>query len=427
LAGFFDGYDFAARPELRLDGFFLYSVVAMTTALDKIRVLDMSRILAGPWAGQLLGDYGADVVKVERPGKGDDTRQWGPPWLGSESGYFLCANRNKRSLTVDIATAGGQQVIRELATKADVLLENYKVGTLKRYGLAADDLMTANPRLIICSISAFGQYGSRAMQPGYDAMIQGAGGLMSITGPAEEEDGGPQKVGVAIADIMAGMYATTAILAALQARARTGRGQLIDVPLYDSQVAWLANQNMNFLVGGAVPGRMGTAHPNLVPYQAFPTSDGNLMLAVGNDRQFVACAKCVGEVELASNDKFATNDARIENRAALIDILSKSLQRNTTAYWLEVFAEASIPAGPINDIGEVLTNDYATERQLVRFFENAAGDSVPTVSNPVSFEDTPVEYASAPPLLGEHTDEVLREWLGYPPDKLAELRKDSAI
>jgi formyl-CoA transferase len=399
----------------------------MSTALEKIRVLDMSRVLAGPWAGQLLGDYGADVVKVERPGKGDDTRQWGPPWLGSESGYFLCANRNKRSVTVDIATTSGQQVIRELATNADVLLENYKVGTLKRYGLDPNALMTANPRLIICSISAFGQCGSRAMQPGYDAMIQGAGGLMSITGPAEEEGGGPQKVGVAVADIMAGMYATTAILAALHARERTGRGQLIDVPLYDSQVAWLANQNMNFLVGGAVPGRMGTAHPNLVPYQAFPTSDGNLILAVGNDRQFAACAECVGLGELARNDKFATNDARIKNRSALIDILRERLQRHTTAHWLALFAEAAIPAGPINDVGEVLTNDYATERQLVRYLENAAGDSVPTVANPVSFADTPVEYVSAPPLLGEHTDEVLRDWLGYSADKLAELRKDFAI
>jgi crotonobetainyl-CoA:carnitine CoA-transferase CaiB-like acyl-CoA transferase len=279
----------------------------MTTALNKLRVLDMSRILAGPWAGQLLGDYGADVVKVERPGNGDDTRQWGPPWLGSESAYFLCANRNKRSLTVDIATAGGQQVIRELAGKADVLLENFKVGTLKRYELDPDDLLAANPRLIICSISAFGQSGSRATQPGYDAMIQATGGLMSITGPADEEGGGPQKVGVAIADIMAGMYATTAILAALHAREQTGRGQHIDVPLYDSQIAWLANQSMNFLVGGAIPGRMGTAHPNLVPYQAFATSDGNLMLAVGNDRQFATCAECLGRAELAKDDKFATS------------------------------------------------------------------------------------------------------------------------
>ena len=387
----------------------------------------MSRILAGPWAGQLLGDYGADVVKVERPGNGDDTRQWGPPWLGNESAYFLCANRNKRSLTVDIGTPGGQQVIRELAGTADVLLENFKVGTLERYALDPVDLLAANPRLIICSISAFGQSGSRATQPGYDAMIQASGGLMSITGPADEAGGGPQKVGVAIADIMAGMYATTAILAALHAREQTGRGQHIDVPLYDSQVAWLANQSMNFLVGGAIPGRMGTAHPNLVPYQAFPTSDGNLMLAVGNDRQFAACVACLGRGELADDDKFATNKARISNRLELIEIFSNHLQQQTTAHWLSVFAKAGIPAGPINDVGEVLTNEYARERQLVRYLENAAGDAVPTVSNPVSFTGTPVTYESAPPLLGEHTDEVLSEWLGYSADKLAQLRKDSAI
>ena len=399
----------------------------MTTALNKLRVLDMSRILAGPWAGQLLGDYGADVVKVERPGNGDDTRQWGPPWLGIESAYFLCANRNKRSLTVDIATASGQQVIRELAGKADVLLENFKVGTLNRYELDPDDLLAANPRLIICSISAFGQSGTRAAQPGYDAMIQASGGLMSITGPADEEGGGPQKVGVAIADIMAGMYATTAILAALHAREKTGRGQHIDVPLYDSQVAWLANQSMNFLVSGAVPNRMGTAHPNLVPYQAFPTSDGNLMLAVGNDRQFAACVECLGRGELAQDDRYATNKARISNRVPLIDIFRNCLQQHTTGHWLGVFAQAGIPAGPINDVGEVLTNEYARERQLVRHLENTAGDSVPTISNPVSFADTPVTYVAAPPRLGEHTDEVLSEWLGYSEHKLAELRKDSAI
>jgi len=399
----------------------------MTTALKTLRVLDMSRILAGPWAGQLLGDYGADVVKVERPGKGDDTRLWGPPWLGSESAYFLCANRNKRSLTADIATAGGQQVIRELAGTADVLLENFKVGTLERYGLGPVELLAANPRLIICSISAFGQSGSRAAQPGYDAMIQASGGLMSITGPADDEGGSPQKVGVAIADIMAGMYATTAILAALHAREQTGRGQHIDVPLYDSQVAWLANQSMNFLVGGTVPGRMGTAHPNLVPYQAFPTSDGNLMLAVGNDRQFVACMKCLRRGELAQDDRFATNKARIRNRIELIDIIRHCLRQHTTAYWLDVLAKAGIPAGPINDVGEVLTNAYARERQFVRHLENAAGAAVPTVSNPVSFGATPVSYDSAPPLLGEHTDEVLSEWLGYSADTLAELRKDSAI
>lgn len=397
------------------------------TALENIRVLDMTRVLAGPWAGQLLGDYGADVVKIERRGKGDDTRQWGPPWLGSESAYFLCANRNKRSVTVDITTERGQQVTRDLAGKADVLLENFKVGTLKRYGLDPIDLMTANPRLIICSISAFGQTGSRATEPGYDAMIQASGGLMSITGPADDENGGPQKVGVAIADIMAGMYATTAVLAALQARESSGRGQIIDVPLYDSQVAWLANQNMNFLVGGSVPGRMGTAHPNLVPYQAFPTSDGNLMLAIGNDRQFVACMECLGSGEIAGDEAFASNELRIQNRAELITIIRERLAHDTTAHWLDTFTKAGIPAGPINDIGEVLSNEHARDRQLVRHLENGAGDSVPTVSNPVSFGETPVTYSSAPPLLGEHTDEVLREWLGYSAEAIAELRSASAI
>ncbi|RZV33828.1 MAG: CoA transferase, partial [Chromatiales bacterium] len=271
----------------------------MSAALQNIRVLDMSRILAGPWAGQLLGDYGADVVKIERPGQGDDTRQWGPPWLGSESAYFLSTNRNKRSVTVDMSTPRGQQLIRELASKADVLLENFRTGTLQRYKLDPTELMRDNPGLVVCSISAFGQSGSRSGQPGYDAMIQASGGLMSITGPPDGEGGGPQKVGVAIADIMAGMYATTAVLAALNARTITGKGQYIDVPLYDSQVAWLANQNMNFLVSGKVPGRMGTAHPNLVPYQAFATRDGNLMLAVGNDRQFEKCASTVGKPELS--------------------------------------------------------------------------------------------------------------------------------
>ena len=399
----------------------------MTTALQNIRVLDMSRVLAGPWAGQLLGDYGADVVKIERPGSGDDTRQWGPPWLGGESAYYLSTNRNKRSVTVDIATSRGQRLIRELAKEADVLLENFRVGTLERHNLDPLELMADNPQLIVCSISAFGQQGSRADKPGYDAMIQASGGLMSITGPPDSEMGGPQKVGVAIADIMAGMYATTAVLAALTARATTGRGQRIDVPLYDSQVAWLANQNMNYLVGGEVPRRMGTAHPNLVPYQAFATSDGNLMLAVGNDRQFRQCMEIVGLPELGSDARYANNAARIENRTQLVALLQEQLQANTMPFWLKAFAAGGVPAGPINDIGEVLSNDHARERELVRHLQNAAGDTVPTVSNPVAFDETPVHYERAPPLLGEHTDEVLREWLGYSANMIAALRNDAAI
>ena len=399
----------------------------MNGPLEKIRVLDLSRVLAGPWAAQLLGDYGADIVKIERPGQGDDTRRWGPPWLGNESAYFLSSNRNKRSVTVDISTPDGQRVIRDLAAKADVLLENFRVGTLARYGLDPKGLMADNPRLVFCSVSAFGQHGSRACEPGYDAMIQASGGLMSITGFPDEEGGGPTKVGVAIADIMAGMYAATAVLAALHARERTGRGQLIDVPLYDSQVAWLANQSMNFLVGGEVPQRMGTAHPNLVPYQAFSTSDGHVMIAIGNDPQFARCMEALGRAELARDVDYATNAARIANRGRLIDIMEAITRGRSTADWLETLAMHGVPAGPINDVGQVLSSDYAVEKQLVCKLENAAGDTVPSVANPVAFSATPVCYDRAPPLLGEHTDEVLREWLGYSDEQIAALRQGAAL
>lgn len=391
----------------------------------------MSRILAGPWAGQLLGDYGADIVKIERPLGGDDTRQWGPPWFGDsaarESAYFLAANRNKRSVTVDFSTPGGQRLIRDLAEKADILLENFKVGTLQRYGLDYTALHELNPRLIYCSISAFGQKSSRAAEPGYDAMIQASAGLMSITGPAETDGAGPQKVGVAVADIMAGMYAVTAILAALSARERTGEGQFIDVPLYDSQVAWLANQNMNYLISGTAPGRMGTAHPNLVPYQAFRTADGSLILAVGNDRQFAHCASAIGQPEIGSDPRFVHNSDRVANRKALVELLQEALAKKPTQYWLGEFGKHRVPVGPINDIKEVLGNDYARERHLVQYLENADGESVPTVANPVDFSVTPVRYAFAPPRLGEHTDEVLRDWLGYSDESIAELRKHSII
>jgi len=403
----------------------------MAAPLSNIRVLDMSRILAGPWAGQLLGDYGADVVKVERPGAGDDTRQWGPPWLDGkgarESAYFLSTNRNKRSITVDITNSRGQKVIRDLVRDADVLLENYKVGTLQRYGLGADELREINPRLVYCSISAFGQSGSRASDPGYDAMVQASAGLMSITGPAGEDTDGPQKVGVAIADIMAGMYAATAILAALNARQLSGEGQYIDVPLYDSQVAWLANQAMNYLVGGVAPGRLGTAHPNLVPYQAFSTLDGDLMLAVGNDRQFGACVECLGQPTLANDARFARNSDRIANRDELVALLENAFATRSTAHWLEALIDVGVPAGPINDIQEVLSNAHAKERGLVRHLTNSVGQHVPAVSNPVDFSATPVSYDTAPPLLGEHTEEVLREWLGYSEQLIVELREAAAI
>ncbi len=402
----------------------------MAGPLDGVRVLDLSRILAGPWASQLLGDYGADVVKIERPLDGDDTRHFGPPYLGdggAESAYFLSTNRNKRSVTVDLGTARGVGVIRALAARADVLIENFKVGTMARFGLDSGSLRAADPALIYCSISAYGQTGPRAREPGYDAMIQASGGLMSLTGPPDEEGGGPQKVGVAIADIMAGMYAATAILAALNARAQSGEGQVIDVPLYDSQVAWLANQNMNYLVGGIVPSRRGTAHPNIVPYQAFATADGHLMLTVGNDRQFRACVTCLGLARLADLREFASNSARVENRDGLIATLSEALRTQPTSHWLSTFADAGVPCGPINDLEAVFESDYAQEKGLVRHQPHPLSDELPTVANPVSFSATPVTYDKAPPMLGQHTDEVLREWLGYSAASIDSLRQAGAI
>jgi crotonobetainyl-CoA:carnitine CoA-transferase CaiB-like acyl-CoA transferase len=328
---------------------------------------------------------------------------------------------------VNIATEQGQEIIRALVQQSDVLFENYKVGTMARYGLGSEELLELNPQLIYCSISAFGQSGSRAGEPGYDAMIQASAGLMSITGPPPNEPGGPQKVGVAISDIMAGMYATTAVLAALSARATSGRGQHIDIPLYDSQVAWLANQNMNFLIGGEVPERMGTAHPNLVPYQAFQTSDSDVMLAVGNDRQFASCCDAMGLMKLANDERFRTMSKRIANRDQLIPLLALKFRERKTQDWLEVLLEHGVPAGPVNDIAAVLSNDYAREKGLVREMQNSSDVSVPVVSNPVTFSETPVRYQKAPPLLGEHTIEVLQENLGYSDAEIASLRQDKII
>ena len=394
-------------------------------SLKGFKVLDLTRVLAGPWASQLLGDYGAAVIKVERPGSGDDTRHWGPPWLhegdehqSGDSAYFLSANRNKRSLAVDLGHEEGASIVRELAMKSDILLENFKVGTMERFGLEIRDLQAANPSLIVCSISAYGQSGSRAGQPGYDAMIQASGGLMSITGEAE---GDPQKVGVAIADIMTGMYAVTAILAAVVARNTSGQGQHIDIPLYDSQVAWLANQNMNYLVGAVVPQRMGSAHPNLVPYQSFPTRDGHLMLAIGNDRQFRRLAACLESDGLADDPRFATNADRVEHRNELVKILADAFAGRDSEDWLARLANSGIPAGPINSIPEVFSEDYAVERELVRTLPHALAGEIPTVANPVRFSATPVEYRNAPPLLGEHTVEILATELAMARDEINRL------
>ncbi len=395
-----------------------------------LKVIDMSRVLAGPWAGQLLADYGAEVIKVERPDVGDDTRHWGPPWLRDaegndtkEAGYFQSTNRNKRSITVNLAHPLGQQLIRRLVIRSDILLENYRVGSLKRFGLDGDSLCDLNRRLIYCSVSAYGQSGSKSSEPGYDAIMQAAGGLMSVTGERDS----PAKVGVAIADIMTGMYAASAVLAALAARQASGCGQQIDVPMFDSQVAWLANQSMNYLLTGKSPGRRGTAHPNIVPYQAFETADGHLMLGVGNDRQFADCCAAFGCPELAEHAKFSKNSARVENRDELIPIIAMKIKKRDSDYWLDQFASLHIPAGRINDLAQVFADPVIAERQIVRKIPHALVGEVPTVANPVRFSDTPVEYNLASPVLGQHTSEILKEVLEYSDEEIGNLYDAGAI
>jgi crotonobetainyl-CoA:carnitine CoA-transferase CaiB-like acyl-CoA transferase len=400
-------------------------------ALDGIKVLDLSRVLAGPWAGQMLADLGADVIKVERPGAGDDTRAWGPPWLKDAEGrdtrdaaYFFCANRNKRSVAIDIATPDGQALVRRLAAEADVLLENFKVGGLRQYGLDYESLKAVNPRLIYCSITGFGQDGPYAQRPGYDFLIQGMGGLMSVTGPAEvsrepgvageplPEGQGPQKVGVALVDIMTGLYASIGVLAALQHRHATGEGQHIDLALLDVQVAALANQTANHLIGGLVPKRMGNAHPNIVPYQDFPTADGDMIVAVGNDAQFARLAESAGHAEWAGDDRFATNAARVANRAVLIPLLRQATVMRTTREWIERLEAAGVPCGPINRLDEVFADPQVVARGLRVDLPHPVAGTVPGVANPIRLSASPVAYRTAPPLLGQHTDEVLRDWLG---------------
>ncbi|MCW8889770.1 MAG: CoA transferase [Sedimenticola sp.] len=385
--------------------------------LQGIKILDLSRILAGPWATQLLADYGADVWKIERPGVGDDTRHWGPPFLKdregretTESAYYLSANRGKRSVAIDITTEAGQVAIRKLAAEADILVENYKVGGLAKYGLDYDSLSKLYPRLIYCSITGFGQTGPDASLAGYDAMVQARGGLMSITGERDGlPGGGPQKVGVAVADLMAGMYAVSAILAALYHRDKSGQGQQIDIGLLDTQVAWLANQNMNYLVGGVPPTRQGTAHPNIVPYQALPTRDGFIMLAVGNDRQFVACCEVLGRSDLAIDPRFLTNRQRVQHRDQLIPLLESCFKTKTTAEWSGLLDKVKVPCGPINTLAEVFEDEQLKARGMRLDLPHPMAGTVPQVANPVKFSATPVEYPLAPPLLGADTDSVLRD------------------
>jgi crotonobetainyl-CoA:carnitine CoA-transferase CaiB-like acyl-CoA transferase len=403
--------------------------------LHGIRVLDLSRVLAGPWATQALADLGAEVIKIERPDGGDDTRQWGPPYARdaegrdtTESAYYLSTNRGKRSVAVDLANPQGAQLVRALARRCDVLVENFKVGGLARYGLGYAQLKAECPALVYCSISAFGQDGPDADKPGYDAMIQGMGGLMSITGlPDDVPGGGPQKVGVAVVDLMTGMYASTAIIAALYERRASGIGQYIDLALLDAQLGWLANQNMNFLVTGESPRRQGTAHPNIVPYQAFATADGFLMLAVGNDRQFAAWCAVAQHPELATDARYATNKARVAQRAELVPIVAAALREHPTRWWLDALNAANVPCGPINEIGQVFAEPQIVHRGMRIDLPHPTAGKVPGVRNPINYSRTPLEYRMAPPLLGEHTDAVLEAELGLDSAERARLRAVGAI
>ncbi|MGH1448586.1 MAG: CaiB/BaiF CoA transferase family protein [Pseudomonadaceae bacterium] len=390
------------------------------SALSGLRVLDLSRVLAGPWAGQMLADLGADVVKIERPGSGDDTRAWGPPYLRdadgrdtSEAAYFLCANRNKRSLAIDLTTAEGQVRVRELVASADVLIENFKVGGLAGYGLDYASLSALNPRLIYCSITGFGQDGPYAQRAGYDFMIQALGGMMSVTGRAEGEPGaGPVKVGVAVTDILTGLYASNAILAAVVERESSGLGQHIDLSLLDVQVACLANQSLNYLTTGTPPKRMGNAHPNIVPYQDFPSADGDFILTVGNDSQFRRFCSVAGHPEWAEDPRFATNAQRVAHRDLLIPLIRQVTVFRTTDQWMADLEQAGVPCGPINDLAQVFADPQVLARGLkVRMAHPLSGE-VDLVANPIRLSRTPVEYRLAPPLLGEHAAQILRDWLG---------------
>lgn len=406
----------------------------MPGTLNGLRVLDLSRILAGPWCTQMLADLGAEVIKVERPGSGDDTRAWGPPFLrgpdgteGGDSAYFAAANRGKKSITLDIACEEGQCLIRSLAETSDVVVENYKFGDMRRYGLDYHSLAAINPRLVYCSVTGFGQTGPYRSRAGYDFMIQAMGGLMSITGERDDlPGGGPQKCGVPIADLMTGMYATVAILAALRERDGSGLGQHIDMALFDSQVAWLANHNLNYLVAEEVPVRWGNAHPNVVPYQSFPTKDGNIILAIGNNGQFQRFCSVAG-LAIADDPKFVDNRARLANRDALVAIIATAMKKRTTAEWMEVLEVKGVPCGPINTIDQVFRDPQAVERGLRFDLPHPVAGSVPQVANPIRFSRTPIEYRRAPPVLAEHMQEVLGGILGLAPEDIASLKSRGVV
>lgn len=393
--------------------------------LSDVTVLDLSRVLAGPYCTMMLGDLGAEVIKVERPGIGDETRQWGPPDAGGEAAYYLCVNRNKRGLTVNLKVPEGQEIIRQLAKKSDVVIENYKVGTLQKMGLGYEDLEKNNPGLIYCSITGFGQNGPYKDKPGYDFMIQGMGGIMSFTG---DPDGPPMKVGVAIVDITAGLFACSSILAALRHREKTKRGQYIDISLLDSMIAWLANVGSNYLISHEIPIRYGNGHPNIVPYEPFNTKDGTyIILAVGNDKQWQKFCAFAGMDALASDPRFATNPQRVRNRKALIPIIADIMLNRPGAEWLRELDSLQIPCGPINTLDKVFSDPQVLARDMVAEVPHPTAKTVKMVPSPMKLYETPCEITRHPPLLGEHTDEILKETFGYNSKKIEELRQNGVI
>ncbi|WP_407306436.1 CaiB/BaiF CoA transferase family protein [Acinetobacter sp.] len=402
-------------------------------ALEGIRVLDLSRVLAGPWCGQILADLGAEVIKVERPKTGDDTRLWGPPWMKNNQGedtreaaYYQSANRNKLSVAIDISTAEGQELVRALAADSDVVIENYKAGSLKKYGLDYDSLSAINPKLVYCSITGFGQTGPRAPEPGYDFIIQGMGGLMSVTGEKDDlPGGGPQKVGVAFADLTTGLYSTIAIQAALLNRTITGLGQHVDMALLDVQVATLANQGMNYLASGKVPGRYGNAHANIVPYQVFKAADQDFIIACGNDKQFVALSNAIGLPELPDDPRFTTNALRIKHRSEIGELLSTHFLSDNAKHWVEAIHAVKVPVGLINNLEQAFEEPQVKARDMLVEMQHPLKDKLKVIGSPIKLSRTPVEYKKAPPMLGEHTNEILARVADA--EKLAELRSKGII